>query len=1033
MNKIMGMFSTLLLCTVAWTHAADSFEVNLSANVNSSLGFYDKGECEFEKSSAFFTENKGKCPQGAVIKIEAGEILGYQLKCWKNSDVCVSTNPILELKVSSDTTLSAYYEKKDIDLSISLSEYSGSFQNPVFGKDNFKLMASLSFNKQSESYFVYQYNSGNGYKNMMDPVKISKDKGLPEELSTISFSRDFETEIKANGNVWKHSFRKDSTVHFRVAAAFKEESLINHTTDVEYSKSLAIYWKHPVVFESVSGIKIRSTNANYGEEVYITSDKDIIEVPADDDKYLYDYRWHRDGASGQEYLYSNVAKIIMTDSIHYKAELIKLPKEQLEIAFTVTDFELGKSAKDIKIKTPNNCFTSSVKSITLEGNEISGAIKESGNYGLYLNVAIADTGACANDNLVNTAKVLAFRSSLKNAISLNGVRANGEGNVYYDGDEKEGQIIYSKTIKDLRHVVYETITGEIALDTNIARGEKISNIHIIDWQKLGVPVSTVNTEYKFRFHRIGDSGDEYVESDADIIVGDSVHYRAEMTDTLYLVHFYDDEYFGGKEIKSSWGSIRTPINPPKVPNHKGFIFDEWNGGDISKVTKPMWLYASYKPDPALKLSFKVTGYDFGKKIDDIKIEAPNKYFSVSKKLLNKNNEDIDIIDSNDICDMYHINLNISVADVDDSLVNVWKYIHKKHNFDLAKPHIFINDINVYWSTIFEEQSIKIIYTLYKVEFFDINGTVLKQEMVGRGLSATAPKDPSRKGLVFKGWNVPFDSISIPTTSWAEYEVKKIPEYAYTVTGFESGKPTKDIKIKAPNNCFSSSVKNLTLDGKNFDGTITKSGTYELLINVAISDTGSCDNDSLVNVTRILNSNQGLKNAFTVNGDSALYKGIGGSRGELTYSKKITVAESSSSKVTSSSSQAKSSSSVKTTSSSSQAKSSSSGKVTSSSSKAKSSSSGKATSSSSKAKSSSSSKNKDALPALAQKPQFALTAIGRDIQITGARIGSAYDVFDMQGHVIIKGRTNTASFNLTMNHAGMYLVKIGDQAQKVQVK
>ena len=43
MNKIMGMFSTLLLCTVAWTHAADSFEVNLSANVNSSLGFYDKG------------------------------------------------------------------------------------------------------------------------------------------------------------------------------------------------------------------------------------------------------------------------------------------------------------------------------------------------------------------------------------------------------------------------------------------------------------------------------------------------------------------------------------------------------------------------------------------------------------------------------------------------------------------------------------------------------------------------------------------------------------------------------------------------------------------------------------------------------------------------------------------------------------------------------------------------------------------------------------------------------------------------------
>ena len=1028
MNKIMGMFSTLLLCTVAWTHAADSFEVNLSANVNSSLGFYDKGECEFEKSSAFFTENKGKCPQGAVIKIEAGEILGYQLKCWKNSDVCVSTNPILELKVSSDTTLSAYYEKKDIDLSISLSEYSGSFQNPVFGKDNFKLMASLSFNKQSESYFVYQYNSGNGYKNMMDPVKISKDKGLPEELSTISFSRDFETEIKANGNVWKHSFRKDSTVHFRVAAAFKEESLINHTTDVEYSKSLAIYWKHPVVFESVSGIKIRSTNANYGEEVYITSDKDIIEVPADDDKYLYDYRWHRDGASGQEYLYSNVAKIIMTDSIHYKAESIKLPKEQLEIAFTVTDFELGKSAKDIKIKTPNNCFTSSVKSITLEGNEISGAIKESGNYGLYLNVAIADTGACADDSLVNIAKVLAYksRSILKNTISLNGVRANGEGNVYYDGDEKKGQIIYSKTIKDLRHVVYETITGEIALDTNIARGEKISNIHIIDWQKLGVPVSTVNTEYKFRFHRIGDSGDEYVESDAEITVGDSVHYRAEMTDTLYKVAFYDDSYFSEKELLSAWSSTRTPVEPPKTPYHKGLIFDGWDA-DLTKLKEPTTVHATYKLAPDIKFNFKVSGYDFGKTIDDLKIESPNKYFKITNTLTNIYGEEI-TFDKESIYDRFRVNINLSVETADDSLVNIWKFMNH-YSIKYGRPQVFVNNKERdFLPTSTDYSTGNIAYTIFKIEFFDYNGTLLKQELVADGGSATPPKDPSHKGLVFKGWNVKFDSVTAPGSSWAEYEVKKVPEYAYTVTGFESGKPSKDIKIKAPNNCFSSSIENLTMDGKNFDGTITKSGTYELIINVAISDTGSCDNDSLVNVARILNSNQGLKNAFTVNGDSALYKGIGERKGELTYSKKITVAE-----VISSSSQAKSSSSVKTTSSSSKAKSSSSVKATSSSSKAKSSSSGKATSSSSKAKSSSSSKTKDALPAYAQIPHFTLTTVGRDIQVAGVRIGSAYEVFDLQGHVIVKGRTNAANFNLTMNHAGIYLVKIGNQAQKVQVK
>ena len=79
------------------------------------------------------------------------------------------------------------------------------------------------------------------------------------------------------------------------------------------------------------------------------------------------------------------------------------------------------------------------------------------------------------------------------------------------------------------------------------------------------------------------------------------------------------------------------------------------------------------------------------------------------------------------------------------------------------------------------------------------------------------------------------------------------------------------------------------------------------------------------------------------------------------------------------------------------------------------------------------KTKDALPAYAQIPHFTLTTAGRDIQVTGVRIGSAYEVFDMQGHVITKGRTNAASFNLTMSHAGLYLVRIGSQAQKVQVK
>ena len=132
---------------------------------------------------------------------------------------------------------------------------------------------------------------------------------------------------------------------------------------------------------------------------------------------------------------------------------------------------------------------------------------------------------------------------------------------------------------------------------------------------------------------------------------------------------------------------------------------------------------------------------------------------------------------------------------------------------------------------------------------------------------------------------------------------------------------------------------------------------------------------------------------------------------------------SSSSVKSSSSRAKSSSSVKSSSSSAKAKSSSS--------KAKSSSS-KAKSSSSKAKSSSS-KGKDAIVAAAQVPQFMLTAVGREIQVAGARVGSAYAVLDMQGRVIAKGRVSATDFSIRMDRSATYLVRIGYQTQSVVIR
>ena len=140
-------------------------------------------------------------------------------------------------------------------------------------------------------------------------------------------------------------------------------------------------------------------------------------------------------------------------------------------------------------------------------------------------------------------------------------------------------------------------------------------------------------------------------------------------------------------------------------------------------------------------------------------------------------------------------------------------------------------------------------------------------------------------------------------------------------------------------------------------------------------------------------------------------------GDTTYTATFKAIESSSSEGTSSSSVE-----------SSDSESSSSTKETSSSSKNDD---GKS-SSSVKAKSSSS-KGKIAIPVVAQLPQFSMTTVARDVQITGAKVGAPFAIFDMQGHVMTSGRVESANFSLTVSRAGTFVVRIGYETRVVNVK
>ena len=110
----------------------------------------------------------------------------------------------------------------------------------------------------------------------------------------------------------------------------------------------------------------------------------------------------------------------------------------------------------------------------------------------------------------------------------------------------------------------------------------------------------------------------------------------------------------------------------------------------------------------------------------------------------------------------------------------------------------------------------------------------------------------------------------------------------------------------------------------------------------------------------------------------------------------------------------------------------------SSSSAVSSSSEKSSSSSSKEPESSSSECKgkdckDAIPAIAMAPSFRVTAMNRELQVSGARLGAAFALFDMQGRVLSSGRVGKSNFSIPVSRAGNYLVRIGRATRRVSVR
>jgi hypothetical protein len=66
-------------------------------------------------------------------------------------------------------------------------------------------------------------------------------------------------------------------------------------------------------------------------------------------------------------------------------------------------------------------------------------------------------------------------------------------------------------------------------------------------------------------------------------------------------------------------------------------------------------------------------------------------------------------------------------------------------------------------------------------------------------------------------------------------------------------------------------------------------------------------------------------------------------------------------------------------------------------------------------------------------ELSVNSVSRSILVTGAPVGSAYAIFDMQVRVLQKGRVASENFNIAVPWVGGYIVRVGKQTWRIDLK
>ena len=74
-----------------------------------------------------------------------------------------------------------------------------------------------------------------------------------------------------------------------------------------------------------------------------------------------------------------------------------------------------------------------------------------------------------------------------------------------------------------------------------------------------------------------------------------------------------------------------------------------------------------------------------------------------------------------------------------------------------------------------------------------------------------------------------------------------------------------------------------------------------------------------------------------------------------------------------------------------------------------------------------------IPVIAHAAKFSAAVNGRQLQVSGAKVGSQVNLLDLQGRVVYSGQANAANFTMNLVRSGTFVLRIGTQQKIVNVR